>query len=108
MAAAPAPDDMAFLRERFSEAITDVREHLGEVSVLVKPQSIVEIARFLRDDPRFEFNLLSDLCGVDHGMDSEPRFEVNYHLYSIPKVIRLRLSKEGRDSGQAVAVSRTN
>jgi NADH-quinone oxidoreductase subunit C len=102
MAAAPAPEDIAFLRERFSEAITDVREHLGQVSVLVQPPSIVEIARFLRDDSRFEFNLLSDLCGVDHGIDSEPRFEVNYHLFSIPKVTRLRLKVRVTEEDPAV------
>ena len=91
MAKAPSPEDVASLRERFSEAIIDVFEHLGEVSILVKPQFIAEVSRFVRDDARFRFNLLSDLCGVDHGIDSDPRFEVNYHLYSIPNNLRLRL-----------------
>jgi NADH-quinone oxidoreductase subunit C len=102
MAKAPTPEDVAFLRERFPEAIVDVREHLGEVSALVKPGLIVEVARFLRDEPRFRFNLLSDLCGVDHGIDAEPRFEVNYHLYSIPNNTRLRLKVRAAEEDPTV------
>ena len=91
MAKPPAGEDLQALRERFGGAISDVREALGEVTAYVDPASIVDVCRFLRDDPRFEFNLLSDLCGVDLGIDQEPRFEVVYHLYSIPKGHRLRL-----------------
>jgi NADH-quinone oxidoreductase subunit C len=91
MAKAPSADDLSALGERFSEAITGMREGLGEVSAYVVPSFILEVCRFLRDDPRFQFNLLSDLTGVDLGLDQEPRFEVIYHLYSIPLNHRLRL-----------------
>lgn len=94
MAKAPSTEDIAFLRERFSEAITGVREGLGEISCYVDPRYIVDVCRFLRDDSRFQFNLLSDLCGADLGMDQEPRFEVIYHLYSIPLGHRLRLKAQ--------------
>lgn len=103
MAKAPSSENLAFLRERFSEAITDVREALGEVTCIVDPQYIVELCRFLRDDPRFQFNLLSDLCGADLGIDQEPRFEVIYHLYSIPLGIRLRL--KARLAGEEPSIS---
>jgi NADH-quinone oxidoreductase subunit C len=91
MAKMPSAEDIAFLRERFGEAIADVHERLGEVSAVVDAGSLVEICSFLRDDPRFRYNLLSDLCGVDWGIDADPRFQVNYHLYSIPNGTRLRL-----------------
>ncbi len=94
MAKAPAAEDIAALRERFSEAVTDVREGLGEVTCMVDPKFIVEVCRFLRDDPRFEFNMLSDLCGVDLGIDQEPRFEVVYQLNSLTKLHRLRLKTQ--------------
>ena len=97
----PSLDDIAALRERFPEAITDVRESLGEVTCDVDPASIVEVCRFLRDDPRFAMNMLADLCGVDLGIDQEPRFEVVYHLASLeldPRngIERLRTRAEGR------------
>jgi NADH-quinone oxidoreductase subunit C len=90
-APAPAAEDLLYLEERFSQAITGRTEHLGQVSLYVDAQYLVEVCRFLRDDPRFQFDLLSDLTGLDHGIDAEPRFEVNYHLYSIPQRRRLRL-----------------
>jgi NADH-quinone oxidoreductase subunit C len=92
MASKPPPaDDVAALRERFSEAITDVRESFGEVTCYVEPNFIVEVCRYLRDDPRFAMNMLADLCGADLGIDQEPRFEVIYHLNSLTKLHRLRL-----------------
>lgn len=94
MAKAPSADDLAALRERFSEAITGQREGLGEVTLYVDPRFVVEVCRYLRDDARYAFNLLSDLTGVDLGIDQEPRFEVVYHLYSIPHGHRLRLKAQ--------------
>lgn len=91
MAKPPSAEDIASFRERFSEAVSDVREALGEVTCYVDPRYIVDVCRFLRDDPRFEFKLLSDLTGVDLGIDQEPRFEVVYHLYSLTRNHRLRL-----------------
>jgi NADH-quinone oxidoreductase subunit C len=93
MAKPPSTDDIAFLRERFPDVVYDVKEHLGETSVFVTPDAIVDVARFLRDDERFRFNLLSDLTGVDFGIDADPRFCVNYHLTSLPNrtVVRLKV-----------------
>jgi len=38
-----------------------------------------------------EFDLLADLCGCDRGPEEDPRFEVNYHLFSTVHYQRLRL-----------------
>jgi NADH-quinone oxidoreductase subunit C len=91
MAKAPSAEDIEYLQSAFPEVVTNVREQLGEVTVYVDAARIADVCRFLKHDERFQFNLLSDLCGVDLGMDQEPRFEVNYHLYSLPKNHRLRL-----------------
>jgi NADH-quinone oxidoreductase subunit C len=91
MAKVPSEENIANLRQRFGDAITDVHERLGEVSLVVGRDHLVEICRYLRDDPTYRFNLLSDLCGVDWGIDADPRFQVNYHLYSIPNMTRIRL-----------------
>jgi NADH-quinone oxidoreductase subunit C len=91
MAKPPAAEEIAALRERFSEAITDVREALGEVTCYVDAGFVIDVCRFLRDDPRFEFNMLADQTAVDLGIDQDPRFEVVYHLNSLTKYHRLRL-----------------
>jgi NADH-quinone oxidoreductase subunit C len=94
MSKPPPTDAVAALRERFPQAVTSVRQALGEVTCYVDPAAIVEVCKFLRDDPRFEFNMLADLCGVDLGIDQEPRFEVVYHLNSLTKYHRLRLKAQ--------------
>ena len=35
--------------------------------------------------------MLADLCGCDRGPEEDPRFEVNYHLFSTTHYNRLRL-----------------
>jgi len=91
MAKAPSAELVEAFRAEFPDAVRSVREALGEVTCQVDASSIVELCRFLRDDPRFAFNMLADLCGADLGIDQEPRFEVIYHLNSLTKFHRLRL-----------------
>ena len=69
--------------------ITDVVESHGEVTVTVPRDSIVDVCRFLKAEQGFD--LLADLCGADRGPEEDPRFEVNYHLFSTKHHSRLRL-----------------
>ena len=69
--------------------VTSVAEAFGEVTVTVPRESIVDVCRFLRDENSFD--LLADLCGCDRGPEEDPRFEVNYHLFSTTHYSRLRL-----------------
>jgi NADH-quinone oxidoreductase subunit C len=68
---------------------TDVIEGHGEVTVIVPRESIVDACEFLRTDHAFD--LLADVCGADRGPEEDPRFEVNYHLFSTKHHNRLRL-----------------
>ena len=56
----------------------DVVERWTDVSVWVKPGSIVEVARFLKEEPALYFNYLSSISAVDF-LD---HFEMVYHLTS--------------------------
>lgn len=78
-------------KNKFGEAILDVTQRLGETSIFIKRESIVDACLFLRDTEEFRFDLLSDIAGVDRGIEEDPRFEVNYHLTSLPKRMRIRL-----------------
>ena len=62
----------------------------GELSIYLRRDAIREAGAILRDDPGLQFNFLSDLTCVDW-YPSDPRFEVVYHLFSIPKKSRVRL-----------------
>jgi NADH-quinone oxidoreductase subunit C len=71
--------------------VTEIIEALGEVTAIVARVHIVEVCSALKFDPEGKFDFLADLCGVDRGVEEEPRFEVNYHLFSTTKHHRLRL-----------------
>jgi NADH-quinone oxidoreductase subunit C len=86
----PAQIAAAFQRER-SEWVTETIDALGETTIIVPRAHIVEACQFLKTTPRFDFNFLADLCGFDRGPEEEPRFEVNYHLFSTEHYQRLRL-----------------
>ena len=63
---------------------------LGELSLIVRAESIVKVLTFLRDDVNCRFKQLVDVCGVDFP-ESEPRFEVVYNLLSLTSNSRIRV-----------------
>lgn len=69
--------------------VADVKEAHGEVTVTTPREHIVDVCQFLRDEHGFD--MLADLCGADNGPEEDPRFEVNYHLFSTIHFKRLRL-----------------
>jgi NADH-quinone oxidoreductase subunit C len=62
-------------------AVTGSSELRGQLSVFVRREALLEVARFLRDDQELSYNFLENLCGVDY-LGRDPRFEVVYHLLS--------------------------
>ncbi len=79
------------LQREHPDWITEVREALGEVTAIVPREQIQAVCAYLKTAPESRFDFLADLCGVDRGVEEEPRFEVNYHLFSTTKYHRLRL-----------------
>lgn len=71
-------------------AIQSVKFDRDEMTIFVDRSDIRETCALLRDDPECPFNFLSDVTCVDW-YPSEPRFEVIYHLLSIPNKERVRL-----------------
>jgi NADH-quinone oxidoreductase subunit C len=86
----PSPLVAAFKREH-PEWVIEVVEALGETTIIVPREQIVAITSFLKTWFESRFDFLADLCGVDRGVEEEPRFEVNYHLFSTTKYHRWRL-----------------
>lgn len=78
------------LRARNPQAVAEVIESRGETTIVVPRELLRDAARFCRDSRALQFNLLSDSTCVDR-FPLEPRFELNYHLVSIPLRHRLRL-----------------
>ncbi len=78
-----------------------VQVAFDELTIGIEREHIVEVVRFLRDDPRCAFVCFLDLCGVDYP-SREKRFDVVVHLLS-PKHNRLIRVKTTTDETTPVA-----
>ena len=76
----------------------DIRH--GELTCRIKREAVLEMLRFLRDDPKCRFSVLCDICGVDYP-DRPQRFEVVYNLLSMRLNQRIRI-KVDTDEEQPV------
>jgi len=99
MPLAPAIIDLEQLKERPAlarllasdpGAVEAAKFDREELTIVVKRAAIREVCAILRDDGELQFNFLADVTCVDWH-PNEPRFEVVYHLLSIPRHQRLRL-----------------
>src|SRR4030095_5428870 len=77
-------------KTHFAEGILSSHENYGDETILVTREVLSELLRFAKEDPELRFDLMMDICGVDY-LGQTPRFEVVYHLYSVPKNHRIRL-----------------
>jgi NADH-quinone oxidoreductase subunit C len=71
------------LRARFADAVQRVDVVWGETTVIVEPARVLEIVRWLHDDPQQRYDYLADVTGVEH-RDLEQPLEVVWHLRSLP------------------------
>jgi NADH-quinone oxidoreductase subunit C len=76
------------VRAAIGDALIEAKDAVGEVSLTVRRESIVEVCRTLRD--RFDYQQLMEIAGVDYPQRPE-RFEIVYHLLSLTKNHRIRL-----------------
>jgi NADH-quinone oxidoreductase subunit C len=86
---------LADLSERFAGSIVETHEQHGDHTVVVTRDALGGLLRHCRDAPALAFDMLTDLTAVDclkyPGREDGPRFEVVYHLYSLPHNHRLRV-----------------
>jgi NADH-quinone oxidoreductase subunit C len=92
----PKPDVSASqiansLQTDHAEWVTEIINALGETTIVVPRGHIAAACAFLKATPGYQFDFLADLCGFDRGPEEEPRFEVNYHLFSTKLHHRVRL-----------------
>jgi NADH-quinone oxidoreductase subunit C len=76
------------VRAAIGDAFLGAKDLVGEVSIDVRRESIVEVCRTLRDS--FEYQQLMEIAGVDYPQRAE-RFDVVYHLLSVTRNHRIRL-----------------
>jgi NADH-quinone oxidoreductase subunit C len=86
------------LRSWSANAISEVIEFRGETTIVLARKVLRATAERCRDEEKLQFNLLTDATCLDR-FPMEPRFELNYHLVSIPlrQKVRLRVRLSGDD-----------
>jgi len=90
------------LKAKFGDAIGDASEFIGQLSVHVDAQRIVEICNFLKNDKEASFNYLSDLTCVHYPDRRQTPFEMVYNLFAIEENERIRLKAAVKDSVESV------
>ena len=82
------------LKERFADKVVEISDRKPDPFAVIDPAAIVEIGRFLYDDPDTAMDCLNNETGVDY----KDRIEVVYHLFSYRHrhgcVLKVRLPRE--------------
>jgi NADH-quinone oxidoreductase subunit C len=85
------------------EKLQGKTEFRGETSFMILAGDLREIAKFCRNELSFDY--LLDITSIDN-YGEEPRFEMVYHLYSMPHTAHLRLKlKVSEEAGVIETVS---
>ena len=82
---------IAYLQEKFAAKILDSHAFRGDDTIVISGAGLREFFRSLKEDPKLDFNFLTDITAVDYLGRKEPRFEVVYHLHSLLLKHRLRV-----------------
>ncbi len=115
------------VRARFPDAVLETHQQHGDDTVIVRREALLDVLRFLRDEPDLDFRMPLDVTCVDRlamgpkprdrvdamnplltdpdpepkGPGLKPRFEVIYHLRSLTrptgKVIRVKVRVDEED-----------
>src|SRR5260364_433048 len=62
----PMKNLKARLSAKLSDRIQGMTDDLGEITLTIQSDKLIEIAQILRDDASLRFEQLIDLCGVDY------------------------------------------
>jgi NADH-quinone oxidoreductase subunit C len=76
------------LEKSFGKRLQQKSDFRSERTHTISAHDLREIAKFCRDDLSFDY--LLDITSIDN-FGEEPRFEIVYHLYSMPHAVHLRL-----------------
>lgn len=87
-----------YVQSALPEQLEEVEIEYDELAIVARPESIVRVLSFLRDDVNCQFKQLMDVCGVDYPGRPQ-RFDVVYNLLSLTHNRRIRVKI--RTDGQA-------
>ena len=91
------------LADAVQRRFSDLAVEASGSALLVVPDSIANVCRFLREDPQQDYDLLSSLTAVDY----VEHFEIVYHLTSIARntSVVLKARVYGREAPELPSVT---
>ena len=97
------------LKDKFGASIEQVKmpgEHLTDVPIIyVSKDRIIDLLKFMKSEPGFEYGFLADYTASDEGGDK--RFELIINLFSTTKLWRIRVKvrlQENEESPTLISV----
>jgi NADH-quinone oxidoreductase subunit C len=88
-----SPQFVNRLKSKFDDQITGANLEAIDPWIEVAPAGLVDVCRYLRDEPDLRFNMLNCITAVDYFEPDaakaaktgwQPHLEVVYHLWSLP------------------------
>ena len=103
---------VAKLGEKFGHQHCDVREFRGMTTIIVPKSILLDVLRFLHDDPVSGYNQLTDVWGADYAgyPEEEARFGILYPLLNVEEnrriIIKVLLSEDDLSVPSATGIYR--
>ncbi len=79
------------LSARFGEAIFDVHEPYGLLTLTTTRERIIDLLQYLYNHKTVPCQFLTDLCGIHYPENTDHELGVIYHLHSLVTNIRIRV-----------------
>ena len=98
------PPYLAALETARPGAIAQLSHFVGDWTLIVAPDRLIDVATWLRDTPDASFDFCSDVTAVDWPPRGE-RFDVVYCLYSVAHRHRVRLKVRVKDGESVPSVT---
>jgi NADH-quinone oxidoreductase subunit C len=86
------------IRAEFPDAVVRAGEFRDQHWAELRPESLLDVCRWLRDDPSTAYDYLVDVTAAHWPDDARP-YELIYHFYSYAHDDRLRLKVRTGDRG---------
>lgn len=92
-----AVSTVATIREKFPQAVVETNDFRGEQTIVLHPASLIAVCAYLKKNLHYTY--LSSVTAVDW-LERIPRYDVVYHLLSIPDQNELRLKVRVGQKGE--------
>lgn len=79
------------LTSRYGNDIFDVHEPYGLLTLTTRRDRIIDLLQYLYNHKQFQFQFLTDLCGIHYPENAGHELGVIYHVHSLVHNVRIRI-----------------